>query len=252
MARFSYLVALHLFSAAVCAQGLAGSKNIDRAFLFRAGYGVMSSAGDLADRFGGGFALEGGVDYLPEGSNWQYGLMTHYGFGNEVREDVLAGIRTDAGDIIGNQRQPATIRQRQRQLFVGGRVGRTLYLGGKNPRAGLQMAGGLGYFYSRIRFQDDPSQYVPQLDRPIQAAYDKLAGGPAGYVFLGYQQLGLDRGLNFFAGGEMIAAATRPLRSYDAALGSPPPDEGRLDVVLGARIGIILPIYRGQGEAIFY
>ena len=137
--------------------------NLDKGYLFHVSYGPFFSAGDLSDRFGNGFAIGGGVDLTPANSRWQYGIMAQDGFGSTVKEDVLAGIRTDAGFIIGNQRQPAEVLLRQRQLFLGPRVGRTIPLGA-NPRAGLQLTTGLGYFFSRIRFQPDPVQYVPQID----------------------------------------------------------------------------------------
>ncbi len=246
----SFLLGLFL-SAFAGAQGLAGVKNLDRAVLVRLGYGPFASAGDLGDRFGSGFALGGGVDFMPVNSNWQFGVMAQYGFGREVREDVLAGIRINTGSIIGNQREPAEVQLRQRQLFVGPRVGYTLRIG-KNQRAGVHLATGLGYFYSRIRFQQDPVQFVPQVDKTYQPGYDRLAGGPALYQFIGYQGLALDRRLNFFLGGEVTAGFTRNLRGYDLATAAPPEDGGRTDIVLGLRAGLIVPIYLGEGREIFY
>ena len=239
------------FGLGATAQGLAGIKNLDRAYLVQAGYGPFTSAGDLGDRYGGGLAIDGALLYLPNNASWQFGLMAQYGFGTEVREDVLADLRTDAGFVIGDQRQPAEIRLRQRQLFIGPRLGYTVRIGA-NRRAGLHLATGLGYFYSRIRFQQDPVQIVPQLVKAAQGGYDRLAGGPAVYQFVGYQQLALDRRLNFFLGAEITAALARQLRNYDVNLGGPPPSDGRVDLVLGLRAGIILPIYRGEGTEIFY
>ncbi|MCP9235919.1 hypothetical protein [Lewinella sp. JB7] len=248
--RWTFFLSL-ILPLSVYAQSLAGVRNLDRAVLVHLGYGAFTSAGDLGDRFGGGFSLESAVTFMPLDSRWQFGVMGQYGFGNQVREDVLAGLRTSAGFIIGNQREPAAIELRQRQLFVGPRAGYTLPLG-DNPRAGLQLTTGVGYFMSRIRFQQDPAQFVPQIDKGAQAGYDRLAGGPAMYQFIGYQQLGRDRRLNFFAGGEMTLAFTKQLRSYDIPLGTAPPADGRTDVVLGLRAGLILPIYGGEGKEIFY
>ena len=153
--------------------------------------------------------------------------------------------------MIGNQRQPAEVALRQRQGFVGPRFGYTVALGA-NGRAGLKTTTALGYFYSRIRLQPDPVQFVPQIDGRRAAGYDRLAGGPAVYQFLGYQQLALDRRLNVYLGAEITAGLTRPLRAYDVATGGPSPDAGRRDLVLALRAGIILPLYLGTGEEIFY
>lgn len=234
------------------AQGLAGSRNAGGAVLFNLGYGVFSPAGDLADRFGGGFALDGGLDYLPAGKNWQFGLMGRFGFGNEVREDVLAGLRLNNGTIISNQRSPADVQLRHRHLFLGARAGYTLALGRKNPRAGLKLSTGLGWLSHWIRVQRDVSQEVIQVEGFRRAGYDRLTGGPALYQFLGYQQLALDRRLNFYAGVEALLGLTRARRAFDVATAAPSPADGRTDLILGARLGIILPFYRGEGREIFY
>ena len=250
MIKFVILL-LCLIASGLSAQRLTGPGTEDPGVLLAFGYGPFSTAGDLGDRFGGGFSLSGSVNYLPGSARWDLGVMATYGFGNVVREDVLAGLRTDAGYLIGNQRAPADVALRQRHLFVGPRFGYTFSLG-SNRRAGLRSTTGLGYFYSRIRFQEDPVQYLPQIDPSRQAGYDRLTGGPALYQFVGYQQLSLDRRLNFFVGGELIYAATRHLRRYDVTLAAPSETGGRRDLVVGARIGLILPIYLGSGEEIFY
>jgi hypothetical protein len=249
--RYLLLIVALLLWATQWAQGLAGVRNLDRAVLVGLSYGPFTSAGDLGDLFGRGFAIGAGVDYVPANSAWQFGVMAQYGFGSEVEDDVLRDVRTSATYLIGNQRSPADIRLRQRQLFIGPRLGYTLALG-ENQRAGLQLTTAVGYFYSRIRFQEDPVQFVPQIAEELQAGYDRLAGGPAVYQFVGYQQLAFDRRLNFFVGVEATAGFTRNLRSFDIPSGAPPPDSGRTDLVLGFRAGLILPIYMGEGREIFY
>jgi hypothetical protein len=248
----SYLFLLLLLGTLPsAAQGLAGTRNLDRALLVGIGYGPFTAAGDLGDRFGRGFAIEGAVDFTATNAAWQFGIMAQYGFGSTVKEDVLAGLRTSAGSLVGNQRDPADINLRQRQLLLGPRAGYTLALG-ENRRAGVQFRTGVGYFYHRIRIQDDPVQFVPQVAEDLQAGYDRLAGGPAFYQFIGYQQLALDRRLNFFIGAEATLAFTRNLRSYDIPTGAPPPGDGRTDIALGVRVGLILPLYMGEGRQIYY
>ncbi|THH40331.1 hypothetical protein [Neolewinella litorea] len=252
MRRCPLLLLLWIIATtALFAQGLAGESNLDRAVLIGLDYGPFTTAGDLGDRFGSGFALGAGVDYLPRGRNWQFGFMAQFGFGSTVKEDVLANLRTDAGHVIGNQRQPANVQLRQRQFFVGPRLGYTLPIG-DNRRAGVKLTTAAGYFFSRIRIQDDPVQYVPQLDPAYQATYDRLSGGPALYQFIGYQQLSRNRRLNFYLGGDATLGFTQPLRSYDALSYGPPPAGGRTDLVFGLRAGLILPIYQGEGRDIFY
>lgn len=245
------LLLLLVGTAALPAQGLAGARNEDPAVLFFIGYGPFGTAADLADRFGGGFNLDAGVTLLAGDTNWEFGLRVNFGFGSQVKIDPLASIRTRDGFLIGNQRAPADIQLRHRQFFVGPTVGYTLPIG-KNRRSGIHLKTSLGYFFSKIRFQDDPNQTVPQIADNLEAGYDRLAGGPALHQFVGYQQLSVDRRLNWYIGGELLAGFTRDLRSFNYDTGQAPPDAGRTDLVIGAKVGVILPFYRGKGEEIFY
>ncbi|MEM9928679.1 MAG: hypothetical protein AAF840_02565 [Bacteroidota bacterium] len=235
----------------VSGQGLAGAKNLDRGLLPYFGYGPFASGGDLSDRYGGGWSLDGGITWLPVKSNIEFGVRVQYGFGSQVKEDVLAQLRTREGFIIGNQREPADIQLRQRQLFVGPSLGYTFAIG-NNKRAGLHLKTSVGYFFSRIRFQKDVVQNVPQLAPELEVGYDRLTGGLAIHQFVGYQQLALDRRLNFYLGAEVMTGFTKALRNFDYVTGAPPSDEGRLDLILGLKAGLIIPFYFGEGREIFY
>lgn len=233
------------------AQGLAGVRNLDRAVLLNLGYGIFNSGGDLSDRFGNGFAFDAGAAFLPANSNFEFGVRVNFGFGSEVKEDVLNDLRTRDGFIIGNQREPADIQLRQRQFFIGPSVGYTFRIG-ENQRAGINLRTSIGYFSHRIKIQDDVVQGVaPLVDENI-AGYDRLTGGPAFYQFVGYQILGVDRRINFYLGADILAGFTKPLRDFDVLSGAPLPDDARTDLALGVRAGIVVPIYIGEGREIFY
>lgn len=242
---------IFLLSFSVSGQGLAGERNLDRAIIFYAGYGPFSAAGDLGDRFGNGFSIDGGLTFMPAKSPLELGFRAQFGFGNQVKEDVLVNLRTTEGFLIGNQREPADIQLRQRQLFVGPTVGYTFQLG-KNKRGGIHTKTSVGYFFSRIAAQRDVVQGVAPLNEEYLAGYDRLAGGLAVHQFIGYQQLGLERRLNFYVGAEVMAGFTKQLRLFDIPTQMAPPDAGRTDVVLGLKAGIILPFYIGEGREIFY
>ncbi|MBC6993282.1 hypothetical protein QWY85_13455 [Neolewinella lacunae] len=248
---FLLLGLLCLLLPGLRAQGLAGARNLDRAVLIHLGYGPYVSAGDLNARFGNGWSLDGGAAWMPQNSNLALGFKVQFGFGNQVREDVLASLRTRDGFLIGNQREPADIQLRQRQLFVGPSLGYTLPIG-SNQRAGLQLTSSVGYFFHRIKIQNDPVQSVPQLDEALKGGYDRLTGGPAFYQFIGFQQLAVDRLLNFYLGVEATVGTTRALRNFDFPTGAPPPEDTRLDALLGFKAGLIIPLYFGEGREIFY
>lgn len=245
------LLSLLVLSSTLAAQGLAGERNLDRAISLQFGYGPFSSAGDLSDRFGNGFSFGGGLMLTPAKSNLEFGFRAEFGFGTEVKEDVLAGLRTTEGFLIGNQREPADINLRQRQLFIGPSFGYTKAFG-KNHRAGLQLETSVGYFNHRIRIQRDVVQGVAALNEEFLAGYDRLAGGPAIHQFVGYQQLAQNRLLNFFVGAEVMVAFTKQLRLFDIPTGLPPPTDGRTDITFGFKAGIIIPFFLGDGEEIFY
>lgn len=239
------------FAPLAQAQGLAGAKNLDSGLLTHFGYGPFASGGDLSDRFGGGWSLDGGATWLPANSNIEFGFRVQYGFGTQVKEDVLVQLRTQEGFIIGNQREPADIQLRQRQLFIGPSLGYTFRIG-SNERAGFHLKTSAGYFFHRIRFQKDPVQNVPQLEPELEVGYDRLTGGFAIHQFIGFQQLALDRRLNFYLGGELMAGFTKALRNIDYVTGLPPSADSRIDLVIGAKAGLIIPFYFGEGREIFY
>lgn len=237
----------------LAAQSLAGERNADPAFMFSAGYGPQTTIGDIGDRFGNVWAIELGLDYLTGKANsWQFGLMGQFIFGTDVREDVLSGLRTSSGFIVGNQRDPADVQLRMRGYYGGVRIGKTFSFGGKNPRAGLKIAVGGGWLSHRIRIQNDPAQTVNQIIGEYRAGYDRLTEGPAAYQFIGYQQLSLNRRVNVFAGVEVIEGFTSNRRDYDFSSANLLEDDNRLDILVGVRAGLIIPFYIGEGREIFY
>lgn len=244
-------LSLLLLGFSATGQSLAGERNLDKAILFYAGYGPFSPAGDLADRFGNGFSIDGGLTMMPAKKSLELGFRVQFGFGNQVKEDVLANLRTAEGFVIGNQREPADVSLRHRQLFVGPSVGYTFKLG-ENQRAGIHVKSSVGYFFSRIAVQRDVVQGVAPLNEEYLPGYDRLAGGLAIHQFIGYQQLASDRRLNFYVGAEVMAGFTKQLRAFDIPTEMVPSQAGRTDVLLGLKAGIILPFYIGEGREIFY
>lgn len=249
---FSLITFLVLLTTAgaLTAQGLAGERNLDKGILLNFGYGAVVPAGDLAERFGNGFSVEVAVDYTGKESPWIFGVMGQYIFGNDVKEDVLTGIRLRSGVVVGNQRAAADLQLRMRGYFAGVRVARILAFG-DNPRAGLKLGLGLGWLSHRIRIQNDVNQSVPQLFEDYRKGYDRLTAGPALYNFVGYHQQSRNGRVNFYVGGELFTGFTASRRDFDfPTAGSL--EGGRLDLLGGVRAGLILPLYVGEGREIFY
>jgi len=213
------------------------------------GYAYQGPGADLADRFGPNFSLNLQAEWLNK-SDWGFRLEGGYLFGNQVKEDVLAGLRTLERNIIGNDRAPADIPLRQRGWFFGAGVSRLLRLGSAS-RSGLLLSLSSGLLQHRIRIQDDPVSSVPQLSEELKKGYDRLSNGPYLTELIGYRYLANDRRINFYAGLEFTQAFTQNRRSYDYDLQSRNQTE-RLDLLFGLRVGWILPFYLESSDQIFY
>ena len=175
-------------------------------------YGMQSPLGRLTDRFGQNFVAEMGTYLYPAGeSGWQIGLSGALLFGDRVNEDVLQSLRTSQGFLYGNDKSVANIQLRMRGW-------RTLMFLGKDwtisPVSGLQGRIGGGYLSHKIRIQDDPQTFVPQVHGDYKRGYDRLEGGPLMYGWMGYHYRGSSNNLNFSIGLEGTFAFTRGLRSF--------------------------------------
>ena len=204
----------------------------------------------MADRFGSNFAAEVSADYMTE-SNWTFGVQGQFLFGSTVNEDVLAGLRTESGNIIGNDRDPADIQLRMRGSYYGLRIGRLFGLSENNKRTGIRLNLGAWLLQHRIRIQDDPFRVVPQLEGEYEKGYDRLTNGLALHQFVGFQTIGKNNGINLTIGFEFFEGFTQNRRSFnfDTRMAD---TEQRLDLLAGLRFSFTLPFYQGNAEDIFY
>ena len=214
-------------------------------------YGGQIPLVDMADRFGSNFNLGSQFEILHTKNRWLLGVKGYYLFGNTVREDVISILRTPEQEIIGNDGAPATIALRERGFFIGPYLGKLIVLTEKKPHAGLKLQIGAGLLQHHVRIQDD-TRTVVQLTGDYKKGYDRLSNGLAGYLFVGYQYLDPDKRINFIAGFDATIASTQSRRDFDFNL-MRKDDTKRTDVLLGIRIGWILPVTTGIApETIYY
>ena len=246
--RYLFLLLILFFYGEMRSQ--TGKLNEGNAILFGIGYGLQSPGGDLKDRFGSNFYLSSQVEYLTQ-KNWGIGIDGGFLFGSEVKEDVLRNLRNQDGSIIGNDRSIADIQLRQRGFYFGMGLNKLLGLGTKNDRAGIKLGLNAGFIQHKIRIQDDPVRTVPTLDEQGKKGYDRLSNGWYLSQFIGYQQLGVQRKINFYVGLESFQGFTQNRRdfNFDTRIRD---DQNRLDLMWGIKVGWILPFYSGYGEEIFY
>ncbi len=242
-----FLAALVLFISPFLSCAQEQRLNQGTGFLLGFSYGLNWPAADLSDRFGQHFSAGLSTEWITPKKDIIFGLDGQFIFGQQVKTDVLAALRTPEGYIYGNDKSIADIQLRQRGFYVGGKIGKIILPAADNPRAGLKLTLGIGFLQHKIRIQDDPSRSVPQLSQEYKKGYDRLTNGLALNQFVGYQKLAPDRGLNFFIGIESIQAFTANRRSFNFDTQSSD-TENRLDLSFGIRAGWVLPFYYGKAQ----
>lgn len=221
-------------------------KHITNGVLVNIHYGVEVPSGILADRFGTGYSIGLSPTYLTK-NQWLLGVDTKFIFGGNVKEDVLANLRTKDGEIIGQDKGFAITALNQRGYFIGGTVGKIIYLKEDN-RSGIRITGNIGVLRHKIRIDDGGT--LPQLNGAYRLGYDRLTYGLGMTEFIGYQYLSQDKLINFYAGFEFTQGFTKNRRTvnYDTGLSE---NGTRQDLLWGFKVGWILPVYDANKE-VFY
>lgn len=211
-------------------------------------YGFQVPAGDLADRFGSNFVLGLGAEYINKNGLF-FGGEFDFHFGNKVKEDALASLRTVEGDIIGNDRSISAVFPRMRAISAGIFVGK-IFSFGKLKNTGLKVSFGAGFIEHKIRFQDDNNNAI-QLFGEYVKGYDRLANGFSLKQFLGYQYMSDDQRINIYGGFDFTEAFTKGRRDWNYDQFGPN-KSSRTDVLIGFRVGLILPFFFGSDPSTIY
>ncbi|MBK7870546.1 MAG: hypothetical protein IPJ74_07625 [Saprospiraceae bacterium] len=225
--------------------------NKGNGLLFSVGLGAQLPGGDLTDRFGPNLNVGGSLDFITQESNFIFGFNGYYLFGTDIKEDVIAALRTPEGQIIGNDKSYADIQLRERGFYIGGSVGKLFTLSEKNARAGLRVTLGAGLLQHKIRIQDDPFRAVPQLFDDYKKGYDRLTNGLALHQFIGYQVLSTDKHTNFYIGLELTQGFTQNRRDFNFDTQMQDTSK-RLDLLFGVKAAWILPFYIGKAASEIY
>lgn len=217
-----------------------------------AGLGMQFPGGDMADRYGVSFSAGPGFMYKTR-SNWLLGAEANFFFGDDVKiADTLFKLITNSnGIIIDGNGEPSIIGITQRGFSAWAKVGKLFPWLGPNPNSGFFITAGFGYLQHNI-YISNLDNSAPQLAGDYRKGYDRLTGGPAINLKLGYMMLSNHRMLNFMVGFELNQGWTRSLRDYDFDL-MKKDDKSRSDLLTGFKIGWIIPLYgRAPKEYYFY
>ncbi len=223
------------------------ARNKGNGILLHFSVGGQLPGGDLANRFGSNGLAGGGAEFITR-SNFLIGAESFFLFGNTVKEDPLAILRTPEGDLIGKDQLLADVALRERGLYIGGSIGKMFTFNAY--RDGLRLTLGAGWLQHKIRVQDN-TQTLTQITGDYKKGYDRLTGGPALTQFIGWQHLSANRRANWIIGFDFSQGFTQSRRSWDfSSIG--PLRENRLDLRFGIRAAWILPFYFGGADKVFY
>ena len=245
------LLALLVWNPLFGQRGESAKTDQSGVLLFNLSYGGQVPGGDLADRFGINGYLGAGLDYLLA-NNWAFGFEGHILFGSEVKNDVLSILRNPEGGIYADNGTLAEVTLRERGFYLGAHLGKLIPVSAANRRSGIRINLGAGLLQHKVRVQEDPQAFVPQIAGDNKKGYDRLTNGLALNQFIGYQYLSKNRRINFFVGFDLTQAFTQNRRSWNFdTLGVD--TAKRLDLLFGFRAGWSLPFYLGEDpEEIFY
>jgi hypothetical protein len=211
--------------------------------------GIDAPWGENSFRYGINSGIEFMYHYKTK-SNWAFGVFNSVLLGNTVREDsILKSIETPGGFVLTRDGYFGDVRLYQRGIYAGLSLNKTFVTNPKYPNSGILVYGKLGYLQNKIRIQNI-SNDVPQVSKTYKRGYDRLRGGPALSVGLGYQSIRSAGRLNWFMGAEMSIAQTYDLRSvhFDQSIQNPT----QIDGFVGIRAGVILPFFKNKAERYYY
>ncbi|MFL5766152.1 MAG: hypothetical protein ACJ77K_19565 [Bacteroidia bacterium] len=204
-------------------------------------YGYQIAGGDLARRFGNNNKIQANLDFKMK-SGWMLGVNGSYIFGKDVKESIFDSISTSNGGIIGKNGQFADVRLFERGFTVAVTAGRMFSWKKPNPNTGLVFNVGIGLIEHKIRIETIGNN-VPQLSKEYKKGYDRLSNGLLLTQDLGYLYFSSNRLVNIYFGLECMEGFTQNRRSYNYDTMTKD-TEKRTDILYGARIAWILPLYK--------
>ncbi|MEO8150023.1 MAG: hypothetical protein ABI723_20460 [Bacteroidia bacterium] len=244
----SFLVVI-VFLKSSQAQSSVKDSSIN-ATLVGVGAGVYLPAGDMADRFGANLTIHLSCG-LKRANNWIYSVEGDYIFGSDIKEnDLFKNIETSDGFIIGNDGKFATVRTFERGYAITFNVTKLITTGKPNKNTGFLFRLGTGFIQHKIKIET-VGNTVPFLNKEYRKGYDRLSNGLALHQFVGYQYMSNKRAVNFFAGFDFFEGFTQNRREFNFDE-MRKDDMKRKDIMLGIKVGWILPLYKQAPNSFYY
>ncbi len=209
-------------------------------FLIDFSYGIHLPFADMAENFKYNFSLAGKVQYIMP-NNLILGLVGDYQFVDDVKTDVVSSLREKEGFLIDRFGQLSDVQLGQRGFFLGVSVSYLIPVFKKYKRSGIEVRFEGGYEQHWVRIEVIGGE-VFALSGDYKKGYDRMTSGFAMRQYIGYRHLDKNRMLNFFGGFDFMQAFTKNRRgfNFDTMMVD---DKDRVDLLIGFRIGVTLPIY---------
>ncbi len=213
-----------------------------------AAYGYNFPGGDLYERFGNNSTIGAFAGYKSHKNNF-FAVEWNYIFGENIKEQgMLDSISTSDGYLIDHEGKLADIRIFERGFTLHAQFGHVFPIEGisRNRNSGLFVTGGVGMMQHKMRIYDNGGR-SPQLSGEYLKGYDRMTSGLSFSQFVGYWYMSNNRLVNFYVGFEAYEAFTKSRRSWDYDLMRADTAK-RIDIMYGARIGWVIPLYRRHGK----
>ncbi|MCH2023133.1 MAG: hypothetical protein MK207_11710 [Saprospiraceae bacterium] len=243
---FSLIIVFFIFSNSCKGQNISTYKILDEniappnGFLIDFAYGVHLPLADMAENFIYNFTLSGKVQYILS-NNLTFGLVGDYQFADDVKTDVVFILRDAEGFLIDRFGQLADVQFGQRGFFLGGSISYLIPVFKKYKRSGIEVRFEGGYQQHWVRIEVIGGE-VFALSGDYKKGYDRMTSGFAMRQYIGYRHLDKKRLLNFFAGFDIMEAFTRNRRGFNFDT-MQEDNKDRIDILLGFRLGVTLPVY---------
>lgn len=219
-------------------------------FAISATYGYFLPGADLKNRFGNNSTIGPAITFKTK-SNWVLGLDWNLIFGNKIREDsIFKNIATSSGEIIDGNGYPAIVSLFERGFLTSFKFGKLISINSSNPNSGILLLASVGLMQHKIKIENaDNAAY--QIKGDYKKGYDRLTNGLSISEYVGYMFYGKNNLINFYSGIEFTQAWTQNRRSYNFDTQSKDPTK-RLDMIMGAKIGWMIPFYNRKPSKYYY
>ena len=217
-------------------------------------FGGFARAGSWSQIYGPALATGVRVEGATA-KGWVGALYGDVSYGNDVRVDPIAALRTPLGILgdEGGRARPVDVPLRARGFRVAALGGYQANFG--KSLLGWRLLAGPSYTQHNIRIQNDATLTTSNLRSDYKPGYDRRAGGLGASAEVALLMAPPSRRYVAYVAATANVFGSRPLRSVQFDLRRQAPASGT-DVGLGARVGFVAVLFRpsslSDAEDIYY